>query len=169
MHPQFIYICTSSLPSIFIVIIVNAPFNSILLQIFHREQFGGSGSHPSGTVPSCVLLFVGGGGRCPGARRGPRLVAAPDEKRRDRSLSRPSPLRTVRPPRPKRAAAADGCRRSVGNETKRGKFIRRHSHLPSLFHDVLCHTSAPVRTRRLSELLDPLRLIDRNTQANSAE
>ena len=49
--------------------------------------------------------------------------------------------------------------------TGKRKFIRRHSRLPSLFHDVLCHPSASERARKSSELLDLLKVIDFDMRA----
>ncbi len=51
------------------------------------------------------------------------------------------------------------------NKTKCGKFIRRHSRLPTLFWDVLCHPSAHVRARKLPELLEFLWAINRDLRA----
>jgi len=53
MQPTFIYIST---PSIFIIILVNTPFNSIPLQSVRRKQYGSS--HPKQSLRSIGIIIV---------------------------------------------------------------------------------------------------------------
>jgi hypothetical protein len=113
--------------------------------------------------PIVFPVLRGGGRSCPGAQRG-LWLAAPYKKWRNHSLSRHPPSKPCTPP--SRAC----CGRWVSpvveqNKTKHGKFIRRHSCLPSLFRDVLWHPSAHVRVRQSSELLNFLRVIDHDLRA----
>ena len=64
-----------------------------------------------------------------------------------------------------RSKRMNSCLRPVAGLISSRDFLRRHSRLPSLFRDVLCHPSASERARKSSELLGLLKAIDADLRA----